>query len=823
MTGIHLIANAHIDPVWLWEWEEGAAAALSTFRTAADLCEEFDGFVFNHNEALLYEWIGEYDEDLLRRIKSLVRRGKWHIMGGWYLQPDCNMPSGESMVRQILAGRRYFMDAFGVATRTAVNFDPFGHSRGLVQILAKAGYDSYLICRPAPPECTTLPDEFVWIGYDGSEVLVRRDAGHYPSDFGKAAEKIRAYMKTHRDDSPGIVLWGVGDHGGGPSRLDLERISALQAESSLPVIHSTPEAYFAAVRGRKSAFPVLRESANPWAVGCYTSMIAVKKRHRQLESAYFAAEKMLSIAALSGGFPYPAAELAEARKDLLFSEFHDILPGSSIQPVEEAALRMMDHGLEILSRLRCRAFFKLTENEPPSTDADIIPLFVHNPHPWPVQGMFSCEFFPADQTMGTGWTVPRLSRDGQPVACQLEREASSLNVDWRKNVVFAARLPPCSMNRFDCTLEKVPERPRPHLVPEGGLYTLKRDSLCVSIGEKSGLLEEYSIDGFRYLRPGSCVPLVIEDSDDPWSIKQNAFQNVIGRFTLLDPLQAAELAGVRGVPLEPVHAIEDGEVRTVIEALFGYRGSRLVVRYSIPRQGTEIEIGIRLFWQEKSAMLKLAFGTGLPAAEPWGQTMYGSEKLRTDGAESVSQKWIAVKGNGHALTIVNDCTYGSSFENGEVRLSMVRSAGYSAHPLGGYPLLPRDRFSPRLDQGERLYAFWINGGESAERMRWIEREALEHAESPFALSFFPPGKKGAAPERVTVSGDTIALTALKKAENGNGFIARLFNPAAEETSAVFMLEKRGIFRELTFRPYEIKTVRIDVRRKTIEECPLLEE
>jgi alpha-mannosidase len=132
----HLVCNAHLDPVWLWEWEEGAAAAISTFRTAADLCEEFEGFIFNHNEALLYRWVEEYEPALFKRIQGLVKAGKWHIMGGWYLQPDCNMPSGEAFVRQALLGPCYFQEKFGARPTTAINFDPFGHSRGLVQILA---------------------------------------------------------------------------------------------------------------------------------------------------------------------------------------------------------------------------------------------------------------------------------------------------------------------------------------------------------------------------------------------------------------------------------------------------------------------------------------------------------------------------------------------------------------------------------------------------------------------------------------------------------------------------------------------------------------
>lgn len=142
MKQLYMVLNAHLDPVWLWEWEEGAAEALSTFQTAADFCEQDNGLVFNHNEALLYQWVEEYDPPLFERIQKLVKAGRWHIMGGWFLQPDCIMPCGESITRQILRGRQYFMRKFGVFPHTAINFDPFGHSRGLVQILLQAGYTS---------------------------------------------------------------------------------------------------------------------------------------------------------------------------------------------------------------------------------------------------------------------------------------------------------------------------------------------------------------------------------------------------------------------------------------------------------------------------------------------------------------------------------------------------------------------------------------------------------------------------------------------------------------------------------------------------------
>jgi len=257
---VHLICNAHLDPVWQWEWEEGASEALSTFRTAADLCEEFDRFVFNHNEVILYKWIEEYEPALLKRIQRLVKAGKWHIMGGWYLQPDCNMPSGEGLVRQILAGREYFQKKFRVRPTTAINFDPFGHTKGLVQILAKSGYDSYIHCRPSRQECGQDVDDYVWVGYDNSEIICTRPRLWYNSPLGKAGDKLTTQLEEIPALGTALMLWGVGNHGGGPSRKDIRDLDRIIArEKNWTILHSTPEAYFKNIGRRKSELPLDRK------------------------------------------------------------------------------------------------------------------------------------------------------------------------------------------------------------------------------------------------------------------------------------------------------------------------------------------------------------------------------------------------------------------------------------------------------------------------------------------------------------------------------------------------------------------------------------
>ena len=170
---VFLVANAHLDPVWQWEFDEGIAAALSTFRSAATLAEQYD-YVFCHNEALLYEWIEKNDSELFERIRALIKKDRWRVMGGWYLQPDCNMISGESFIRQIAAGRHYFSEKFGVKPWVAVNVDSFGHSRGMVQILAKCGFRGYIVGRPGEDEFHPGVLDFWWNGLDGSRIRVVR-------------------------------------------------------------------------------------------------------------------------------------------------------------------------------------------------------------------------------------------------------------------------------------------------------------------------------------------------------------------------------------------------------------------------------------------------------------------------------------------------------------------------------------------------------------------------------------------------------------------------------------------------------------------------
>ncbi|MFA5204382.1 MAG: glycoside hydrolase family 38 C-terminal domain-containing protein [Lentisphaeria bacterium] len=826
MKTLHLVCNAHLDPVWQWPWEEGAAAAISTFRVAADFGEEFDGFVFNHNEAVLYRWVEEYEPALFARIQKLVAQGKWHILGGWYLQPDCNMPSGESLVRQILVGKRYFQEKFGVEPTTAVNFDTFGHSRGLVQILKKAGYDSYLFCRPDAAARPLPANDFLWVGYDGSEIVGHRSVEYYNSGFGQAANKIKGWLDGQKEQEVSLCLWGIGDHGGGPSRLDLQNLAALIKETTACTIrHSSPEAYFREFLAGAPALPRHTGDLNPIFVGCYTSQIRIKQKHRQLENELYLTEKMLSHAALGGRLPYPQADLQEATRDLLFAEFHDILPGTSVQPVEETSLRLMDHGLEILSRLKGRAFFALAGGQPAAPEGEI-PILAYNPHPFPVTGVFECEFMLHDQNWKEEFTLPTVWQNGQPLPTQPEKELSNINLDWRKRVAFRAELAPGQMNRFDCRLTAIPEKPKPQLLEQDGVFHFRTAEVEVVVNAQTGLLDRYRVQGVDYLRPGACQPVVLGYSDDPWIIVgAPRFDDELGRFTLMSPEAGTAFSGVRQGVLPSVRVIEDGAVRTVIEAVLEYHESRLCLHYKLPKQGTELEIQARVHWNEKSQMLKLVLPTPFTGAACLGQTAYGVAPLPVNGDEAVAQKWLAAVSapDGHAFTCINDGTYGCDFRDNALRLTLLRSPAYTCHPINDRPRLVQDRYSPRIDQGERLFVFHLNAGPAAERLARVDREALAHGEAPFVLSFFPCGAGQPQPPLAVLDGGAgVQLSTFKQAEDGAGYIVRLFESTGQPRRTTLRLPAAGLQQEVALGAFEIKSFRLDPARRTLTETNLLE-
>lgn len=803
MKKMFLISNAHIDPVWLWEWQEGATATIATFRAAADFCDEFEGYVFCHNEALLYQWTEEYDPALFARIQRLVREGKWHIMGGWFLQPDCNIPSGESMLRQILTGRRYFEEKFQKKPAVAVNFDSFGHSRGMVQILSQCGYEGYIFRRPQKERLSLPAQNFKWKGFDGSEIIGHRLSGTYANLMGEAAGMAEQWSRENVREQVGLFCWGVGNHGGGPSRADLNGLKAwMEKRTDMEIRHAAPEEFFASLKEERIELPQVAEDLRPVFVGCYTSQARVKRLHRQLEGELYATEKLAAAAAASGLMEYPRQELEQAQWDMLLNEFHDTLPGTTIETAAAKAEQSLSHGLEILSRVKMRGFMAMLAGQPKAKPEEV-PVFIYNPHPYPVTDVFSCEFMPADQNwLPEERYAVEVRHNGHRLPSQQEKPEYNMNLDWRQKVVFRAALEPSSVNRFDCVITKVPVE-QDQKLPVQEKIEFRNDRMAVTVNTKTGLVDSYLVDGVSYLRSGSFSTVLYEDSADPWKMEAIAYTQVKGAFVTVPDKLAPRYTDGAEITVPAVRIVEDGPVRMVVEAEFQYGRSSLIQTYRLPRQGAAFEVEQRICWNERDTMAKLVIPCAMEGI-CMGQNMFGSGSLPQDGTECVSQQWSGIFGQERALTVINNGTYGSHCSRDTMYLSLLRGPAYAAHPIPGRPLVHEDRFVQRVDQGVHLLRFTVCGGSTRERRDRIDAEAQLYNEPPYALSAFPGGEGEKPGTYITVSDKRILLSAMYRNPEGKT-VLRLWNSAKEPCSGEVRIPGAGICQRVELPGFRFQT------------------
>ena len=784
-----MICNAHIDPIWQWDWPEGVSATLSTFYTAARLADEFD-YIFCHNEVTVYKYVEEYAPQLFAKIQELVRAGKWHIMGGWYLQPDCNMPNGESFVRQIREGQRYFKENFGVCPTTAINLDPFGHSVGLVQIVKKCGQDSYLFVRPFPHELSLPNDQFIWRGLDGSEIKATRICS-YGSGLGKSAKVIRD--RANIQDVPvGVALWGVGNHGGGPSYRDLSDIKEqLLTDKNIEFVHSTPENFFKEINPTDVVDKSLRISMP----GCYTSMYRVKKLHALLENEISLAEKISSVAYMTGALKeYPEKEIQSAVEDLLNAEFHDVLPGTSVQCGEDAGIRYLNHGILEAERAKIKAYFALSATQNVASEGEY-PIVVFNPHPYELCDNVECEFTLADQN----WSETAYSRitikdeTGTVIPYQVVKEESNLTLDWRKRVIFEAKLKPLSLNRYSVYVDFIEaekqEKPNAFVFDNGRKY--------VRIDEKTGLLASYKIDGVEYISDGFGL-CSLDDNADPWGMNKEQLK----RMGINEKLFVPSLKP-NGVfkEMKNVQVIEDGEIYLGIEAFFECDSTKARIAYKIYKNNDDIDIDVTLFMGDINRIVKLKVpftATGSLI----GQAPFGTDMLFMDGRENIAGRFVALDTDNKCVALLNKSVYGSHYENGTLYMSLVRGVTYCAHPIGERELIPLDRFTKKIDQGENSYSFRLTVTNRSQ----LERKALEFTESPYALNIFPiPNENIDINElNVSIGGDIITMNTAKKAYGGNAIIFRLFNNTEDNVQS--HIKVNGAFLPLAFGKYEVKTV-----------------
>ncbi len=871
---LHLICNAHLDPVWQWRWDEGASEALATFRNAVDILDEHPGLVFCHNEAVLYQWTERLDPALFEAVRRHVRAGRWAISGGWFIQPDVNLPGTESLVRTIAEGRRYFREKFGAAPRVAYNFDSFGHSGGLPQILRRAGYEMYVHMRPQAGELALPADLYRWRGVDGTTIPAYRIAvGLYHSEHDNIEERLREgvtlALKLGRDVP---VFWGLGNHGGGATRRDLATIDAFIArEKRVRVVHSTPDRFYEAVKAAAAVAPVVEGDLQRCFTGCYTSLSRIKRRAVAGLGRLVQSEAAAAAASWLRGDDFPGDEIREAWKLHIFNDFHDILAGSCVEPAERDALDQYGRAEDIARSISLRAAAALNRG---SSHSPALPVTVLNANPSLRRVPVEFECMADHRPFWKGkWRMRLFRADGREIVCQEEQPESLLPFNnWRRRISFIDALPGVGVSRYYLNAFEIEQKGRhvpegcvPSSVPKPGSPPVIASRLPCRVDPRTGLVRSLETAAAVECLSGPLFePLVVEDTGDAWGAGIGGYRKLAGRFK----------------PAGRPRVVESGPVRTVTRSVLVFGASRVVVDAVSYPDWPVLEFRFRVTWNEERRRLKLRVPTSLASSSLFCEVPGGAIRRPADGEEHVHGRWLVIEGkasqrdararsrgaapaagNPAALGVASSGQHGLDFKNGELRLSVLRSSAYCHErgfdleasgetgmgtPAGGKPARSRKGTYTGMcppswkfaDIGVHEFRLLVTAGlPSAVKAMMpgladlLAAPPLAYAHLPYDGSLVPP-----AETLLSLKPASIRLLACKRSWDGQALVVRLQEAAGKRTRAELKIarakqsgaaatQERGhepVYVPLSFARFEIKTLRIE-RGGSWREVELIEE
>ena len=799
----HMIGNGHIDPVWLWPWTEGISVVHSTFRSALDRMKETADFTFTTSSAQFFQWVADNDPSMLAEIKKRVEEGRWNIVGGWWVEPDMNIPSGEAMVRQGLYGQMTFQRLLGRRASVATNPDSFGHTGTLPQIIKLQGMENYIFMRPGLKEKSIPADLFWWEGPDGTRVLTYRIQISY-NDGGSVKNRVKSILTQtlNQPTKSFMAYYGVGDHGGGATKESIKSIEELKTENGAPaVFFSTTDNYFKEVRKEKTTnIPVVKDDLQHHAVGCYTADSGIKKGNRQSEGALVTAEKIAAVGSKGWGTVYPLKELTSGWQRVLFLQFHDSLAGTSLFEHSQTAIEGYGYALDIAHQVTYMALQKL-EWQVSADDPSSQYLLLFNPHAWEVKGIIEY-----DLNWGTNHASSRVEDElGNSYFHQWS--AGSTETGSRKKLVVSTNIPPLGYRQiriFDgvTALNKNAVRADANLLENEYLRVLISPAGTIGILDKENGKELFSGG------PTGCKAVIINDPSDTWSHDIKTFSDETGSF---------------GNPV--IKVLENGPLRAIIRVTSTYDSSVLSIDWILYAGSANLEAKVTLDWHEHLKMLKFSFPVDVDSPVPTYEIPYGHIARSPNGYEDPGQRWIDLsgqtKGNNYGFTLINDAKYGYSVLGNDMRLSVVRSAVYAHH-------------NPRvLDmKAEHL---WMDQGIQTFRMllvphagTWTKINIPRIAEefSVPSIAVYQGIHGGTLPKSasfLSVDVPNVIVSAIKLSETGDDIIVRCVETSALSTSAT--IDLRFADRKWTgaFRPCEIKTLRINKANGNIREINLLEE
>ncbi|QGY47019.1 twin-arginine translocation signal domain-containing protein [Maribellus comscasis] len=798
----HMIGHAHIDPVWLWPWAEGMSVVHSTFQSALDRMNETPDFAFVASSAQFYQWVAENDPQMMKEIKKRVEEGRWNIVGGWWVEPDVNIPNGEAMVRQGLYGQKTFERLLGRKAKIAFNPDSFGHAGTLPQILNLQGMKHYVFMRPGPHEKEIPADLFWWKSPDGSKVLTYRIPISYneTQPVNRRVEQVLERFQNQPMKSF-MAFYGAGDHGGGATKENIKSIEELKTENGAPeVIFSTMEKYFEEIDNKNLELPTVNEDLQHHAQGCYTAEIEIKKGNRQSEAALITAEKLAAVGSLAWGANYPKNEFSSAWQRILFLQFHDSLAGTSLPEHSTTAREGYGFSLDIAHQAAYKAIQKL-EWQIPAEDPESEYMVVFNPNAWEVRKTVEYDFNWNDRHKSSRVE----DEQGNPLPHQWA--LGTTETGSRKKLLTEVTLPAFGYRQLRLLDADSPS------IQDG--VTSSNNSIenifyKISFSENGeiGILDKSTGDEVFAGKQKGCKAIILNDPSDTWSHGVKAFTDEIGAF---------EDAKVK--------VIQNGPVKATVRVVSTYGNSTLTIDWSLSKASRNIEADVSLDWHEQLKMLKFSFPVNVKSPEASYEVPYGHIIREANGDENPGQRWIDITGkqNGktYGLTVMNDAKYGYSVNENDARISVARSAVFAHHRPK--ELNPENEYR-WMDQGIHTFRMLLVPHSDSWKENNVAMTAEEFMAPPICIyQGIHGGELPKSDSFLKVDKTNIIVTSIKQAEDNSDIIVRCVESSGVPTTASIDLIFAASKWSGKFRACEIKSLRLNSHSGKVNEVNVLEE
>ncbi len=786
---LHMIGNAHLDPVWLWNWQEGFQEVKATFQSALDRMMENEDFIFSCSSAVFYEWVEKNNPKMFEEIVERVKEGRWEIVGGWYVQPDCNIPNGESFVRHGLYSQRYFLKKFGRIAKTGYNVDSFGHNGMLPQILAKSGMENYVFMRPMPLEKGLPGRIFWWRSEDGSKVLTYRIPYEYCSsgkDLEYHANRLLYELKDGEDEM--MMFYGVGNHGGGPTKENIKSIHELNEREDMPTLKmSSTISFFDSIRKSGKEYPVVQGDLQHHASGCYSVLSNIKKENRKAETLLVNAEKWSTISKVVKGQPYPE-DFEQAWKGVMFNQFHDILAGTSIPSAYEDASYLYGEAMAIGQRNLNYAIQALSWDIHIEEDVTMKPIVVFNSHSWSgkmavdleIRGLSNDNFKLTDEQ---GNVVPA------------QRIRSEATVNGQSRLLFVADLPSMGYRVFKLYLKTEAPIDLPHVpITEN---SVENDRYRLELNPETGCLKSFydKKNDLEILRREGARLAVIEDKSDTWSHNVFKFDKEIANMEVVS-----------------IRILEDGPVRSTLRVKSKYKASFVLQDFRVYKELDSIEVKVKVDWREPQTILKVKFPVNFNFRKPTYEIPYGYIEKSANGEEEPGQTWIDFSGehfnNGklYGLGIANDSKYSYSFDIDEMAITILKNSVYAHHDPK--KLDPQEEYD-YVDYGVQEMTYALIPHEGGWKDSDIIQRAMELNQRPICvIETFHEGKLPQVQSFADVDSKEIVITVMKEAEDKDGVILRAYETMKHKVHATFHLPFMERTITMDFAPCEIKTIKI---------------